>query len=158
MDPLTLLGLGSAALNYLRRPKFLRGPAGAGIAALETIGPAIPYAVNPVLGGINSLLNLADTVSQTYNPETNIFDFTGDVVSPTIERLNTLQFKKMIEGIRPPSELPTRGPMTSSGPPNRQTTNNNSGGNPYTMPSQPTPQRSFINAPAFKGMGYTRGR
>jgi hypothetical protein len=80
MDPLTLLALGSnlynVVQNYQQRPQFMRGPTGAGIVALQGLGGAIPYAVNPFAGGINSLLGLADEFTGT-----NLPDFRGDILN-----------------------------------------------------------------------------
>jgi len=160
MDPLTLLGLGSFAANYFQRPKFMRGPEGAGIAALQTLGPGIPYAINPILGGINSLLEIGNATNDAFqfSPGKKFFDFAGDVIDPAVSKLNERQFFEYLDSL-PKKPRPFEGEPFGSGPPNLQTTNNNSGGgNAYTMPSQPTPQKSFINAPAFQGMGYTRGR
>jgi|TARA_E500000318_G_C3452749_1_gene169474 hypothetical protein len=163
MDPLTLLALGSnlynVVQNYQQRPQFMQGPMGAGIAALQGLGGAIPYAVNPVAGGINSLLGLADEFTGT-----NLPDFSGDVLNPIVQKLNERQFDNFFEKMRPLPEMvgmptPQPQPTFNPGPPDRQT--RSGGGNPYTMSNfsaQLAPQKVQINAPAFKGMGYTRGR
>ena len=154
MDPLTLLGLGSAAYNFFNKPKFMQSPMGAGIAALEEFGGFVPYAVNPTLGGINSLLGLADQFTTT-----NLPDFRGDILNPTISNLRSMQIDNYFKDMMPLPPLPLPQP-TPQPRPERQTPQQSGGGggNPYTMTNRPAPQKVQINAPAFKGMGYTRGR
>ena len=154
MDPLTLLGLGSAAYNFFNKPKFMQGPMGAGITALEEFGGFVPYAVNPTLGGINSLLGLADQFTKT-----NLPDFRGDILNPTISNLRSMQIDNYFKDMMPLPPLPLPQP-TPQPRPERQTPQQSGGGggNPYTMTNRPAPQKTYIDSSAYKGMGYTRGR
>ena len=152
MDPLTLLGLGSAAYNFFNKPKFMQGPVGAGIAALEEFGGAIPYAINPTFGGINALLGLADQ----FTPG-NIPDFRGDVLYPTVSNLRQMQIDNYLKDLLPPTQLPQSTPP-SSGPPNQPQQSSGGGSDKsYTMKNF-APKKQQINSSAFQGMGYTRGR